>query len=71
MKKLRRYDNYLYWFYAYEKKMMDVFVRTASGGIVTIKKAIRQFLDIVATHIESLGHPPICLFETLFCGNVF
>jgi hypothetical protein len=31
---------------------------------------IRKFLNIVVAHIKALRHPPICLFETLFCVNV-
>jgi hypothetical protein len=38
VKKLRRYDHYLYWFYAFEKNnlLMDVYVRTASGGLINV-----------------------------------
>jgi hypothetical protein len=33
VKKLRRYDNYFYWFYAFEKNNFLMGVRTASGGL--------------------------------------
>jgi hypothetical protein len=33
---------------------------------VAFERTIRNFLNIVAAHIEGLRHPPIYLFGTLF-----
>jgi hypothetical protein len=37
-----------------------------------MKRTIRKFLNIVAAHIESLRHPPICFIEPLVsCQYIF
>jgi hypothetical protein len=50
-------------------KILIYIVKGNVSIIVAFKGKIRNFLNMVAVHIEGPRHPPICLFGTLVLGH--
>jgi hypothetical protein len=52
-----------------DKILIDI-VKENFKNCLAFKETIRKFLNMIAVHIKSSRHPPICLFETVFRASV-